>query len=474
MPRILVIGGGPGGYTAAFAAAKAGADVVLVEAGPMGGTCLNWGCVPTKTLRASADVLELAQRCAEFGIEGVGEACVNMAAVVARKNRVTALLRGGLEKTCATLKVRLVRGKAQLLGGTRVRVALADGGEERLEAESIILATGSRSLDLPSLPLDHTHILSSDDALELEAVPQRLVIVGGGVIGAELAFIYQSFGAKVTVVEGRERLLPLPSVDEEVSKLLLREAKKRGIRVELERTVTQVAVQPNGSVVASLGIPGGIPGDAANAGAGQVEADAVIVAVGRSTQSAGLGLEAAGVAIDSRGWIIADAAMQTSAPNVYAVGDCLGPARPMLAHVAAVEGLCAAANCLGAEQRMHYDVVPSGIFTSPEVGCVGLAEAQAKANGMAVATSLFHTRELGKAQAMGELAGFCKVVAEAGTGKVLGVHIAGAHATDLIAEATLAISMGATVADIANTIHAHPTLAEGLYEAAHTLATTHC
>lgn len=462
MPRILVIGGGPGGYTAAFAAAKSGADVVLVEAGPMGGTCLNWGCVPTKTLRASADALELARRCAEFGIEGVGDASVNMGAVVGRKNRVTALLRGGLEKTCAALKVRLLRGKAELLGGTRVRVSLNDGGEELLEGDSIILATGSRSLDLPSLPLDHTHILSSDDALELEAVPQRLVIVGGGVIGAELAFIYQSYGAKVTVVEGRERLLPLPSVDDEVSKLLLREAKKRGMRVELGRTVTQVAVQPGGSVVATLGIPG----DATNAAAGQLEADAVIVAVGRSTQSAGLGVEAAGVATDSRGWIIADATMRTSAPNVYAVGDCLGPARPMLAHVAAVEGLCAAANCLGGEQRMNYAAVPSGIFTSPEVGCVGLAEAQAKASGMAVATSLYHTRELGKAQAMGELAGFCKVVADATTGKVLGVHIAGAHATDLIAEATLALTLGATVADIANTIHAHPTLAEGLYEAA--------
>ena len=469
MPRILVIGGGPGGYTAAFAAAKAGAEVVLVEAGPMGGTCLNWGCVPTKTLRASTDALELAHRCAEFGIEGVGQASVNMAAVVARKNRVTTLLRGGLEKTCAALKIRLLRGKAELLGGTRVRVALADGGEELLEGDSVILATGSRSLDLPSLPLDHPHILSSDDALELEAVPQRLVIVGGGVIGAELAFIYQSFGAKVTVVEGRERLLPLPSVDEEVSKLLLREAKKRGMRVELGRTVTQVAVQPGGNVVATLGIPG----DATNAAAGQVEADAVIVAVGRSAQSAGLGVEAAGVATDSRGWIIADATMRTSATNVYAVGDCLGPARPMLAHVAAVEGVCAVANCLGGAQRMNYEAVPSGIFTSPEVGCVGLAEAQAKASGMAVATSLYHTRELGKAQAMGELAGFCKVVADAATGKVLGVHIAGAHATDLIAEATLALSLGATVADIANTIHAHPTLAEGLYEAAHTLATTH-
>ena len=465
MKRITIIGGGPGGYTAAFAAAKAGAAVTLVEAAGMGGTCLNSGCIPTKTLKASAEALETAHRLAEFGISGMGEAVADMAKIVARKDKVRQVLCGGLEKTCTALKITLLRGKGRLTGGTTVAVALNDGGETVVEGDAVILATGSRSLDLPGLAVDHEHILSSDDALNLPSVPKRLLIVGGGVIGCEMAFIFKAFGSDVRIVEGQTRLLPLPAVDEEISKLLLRETKKRGIATELGATVAKTAVQADGSTRVTLGPSPFVAPELAHQG-GEVEADMIMVTVGRAPNSQDLGLAEAGVATDARGWITVNDGMETSAKNIYAVGDVLGPAKIMLAHVAAVEGLCAAARCLGRDERMDYRVVPSGIFTSPEIGTVGLSEAEAKAKNIPVRTAVFQMRELGKAQAMGEPAGLFKLICEEATGKLIGAHIAGAHASDLIAEAALAMQLGATAADLAKTIHSHPTLAEGVYEAA--------
>ena len=237
--KLTIIGGGPGGYTAAFAAAKAGVEVTLVERAHLGGTCLHTGCIPTKTLRSSADALDTVARLREFGIAGDCAATPDMSAIVARKRKVTATLQTGLEKTAAQLKVRVVRGDAEFFGAGLVRVASVDGSLE-IAGDRVILATGSSPLELPSLPVDHRLVLSSDDALELQTVPEHLVVVGGGVIGCELAFIYRAFGAKVTVIEGQGRLLPLPSVDGEISRLLLREMKKKGIAVELSHTVSRV------------------------------------------------------------------------------------------------------------------------------------------------------------------------------------------------------------------------------------------
>ncbi len=471
MIRITIIGGGPGGYTAAFAAARAGANVTLIESTAMGGTCLNTGCIPTKTIKASADAFEMAHRLTEFGISGTGEAHIDMNAVIARKMKVSSVLRTGLEKSCAALKINLLRGTASIERAGLVRVDLSTGEQLTVEGDRIIIATGSSSLHLPVLPVDHTHILSSDDALTLTHVPKRLLIVGGGVIGCELAFIFRAFGSDVTIVEGQGRLLPIPSVDEEMSKLLLRESKKRGIATELQRTVSSVRVLDNGTVSATLSnSPFAALPDTAKKPDSECIADIVLVTIGRVPNTEALGLKQAGIAVTPRGWIIADERMQTSIPGIYAIGDVLGPEKIMLAHVAATEGLCAVANCLGEEKRMDYRTVPSGIFTSPEIGTVGLSEAQAKAAGMDIKTTAFQMRELGKAQAMGELAGVCKLICEADSGKLVGAHIAGPHATDLIAEAALAIQMGLTAKDVASTIHAHPTLAEGLYEAALHLA----
>ena len=459
--KLTIIGGGPGGYTAAFAAAKAGVEVTLVERAHLGGTCLHTGCIPTKTLRSSADALDTVARLREFGIAGDCAATPDMSAIVARKRKVTATLQTGLEKTAAQLKVRVVRGDAEFVGAGLVRVASVDGSLE-IAGDRVILATGSSPL--PSLPVDHRLVLSSDDALELQTVPEHLVVVGGGVIGCELAFIYRAFGAKVTVIEGQGRLLPLPSVDGEISRLLLREMKKKGIAVELSHTVSRVTPCDGGAAVEIAPFPTG-------AGDSRVlNASAVCVTVGRVPNTAGLA--EAGIALDQRGWIVVDDTLETSVPGVYAIGDVTGPRRIMLAHMAAAEAHTAVHNILHPEKKkvQSYTVVPSAIFTSPEIGDVGLTEEQAREQGIAARSAVFQFRELGKAQAMGALSGLFKIVAEEGTGKLLGVHIAGAHASDLIAEATFALQKGCSARDLFETIHAHPTLSEGLYEAAGMLA----
>ena len=467
--RITIIGGGPGGYTAAFSAAKAGAQVTLVEAAHMGGTCLNWGCIPTKTFKASAEALETAHRLTEFGITGGGEARPDMPAIVARKNKVSEILRGGLEKTCAKLKVTLLRGRGEVVSAGLVRVHGADGTVREVAGDKVIIATGSSTLNLPTLPVDHTHIITSDDALELQAVPNRMLVVGGGVIGCELAFIFQALGSKVTVVEGLDRILPVPSIDADLSKLIQREMKKRGIGCELARTASKAEVTATGVQVTLAPSPFVKDLPPAAQKESVLEADVVLVAVGRVPNTAGLDLAGAGVETDPRGWIKADARLETSVPGIYAVGDVLGPARIMLAHVAAVEGMVAVKNCLGASEAMDYSTVPAAVFTSPEVATVGLTEAQARDKGFNVACPQSNFRELGKAQAMGELAGVFKLIVDADSGRLLGAHLAGAHVSDIIAEPTLALQLGAKAEDLAKTIHAHPTLAEGIFETAHLL-----
>ncbi len=467
--KLTIIGAGPGGYTAAFAAAKAGMDVTLIERAKLGGTCLHTGCIPTKTLRSSADALDLASRLAEFGISGECSPVPDMPAIVLRKRKVISTLQTGLEKTCAQLKIRVVYGKAELVDAKQVRVDTADG-TETVESDNVIIASGSSPLELPALPVDHVRILSSDDALELHSVPASLIIVGGGVIGCELAFIYRAFGSRVTVVEGQDRLLPLPSVDEEISRLLQREMKKKGIAIELARTVTATEPSENGISV-EIGASPFVETAVAPAPR-KLEAEALCITVGRVPNTETLGLGAAGVKTDARGWIEVDDTLETSLPGVYAIGDILGPRRIMLAHMAVAEAHTAVHNILNpqAKKPQQYAVVPSAIFTSPEIGEVGLSEKQAKEQGLAVKTSVVQFRELGKAQAMGALAGMFKLIIEESSGKILGAHIAGAHASDLIAEATLAIQQGCTAADLFATIHAHPTLSEGIYEAAGLLA----
>ena len=464
--HLIVIGAGPGGLAAAFAAARQGAMVTLVERSKLGGTCLHSGCIPTKTLRASADLLDEAARAAEFGLSGSAALSPDMPALLARKAKVLATLETGLVKSAAQLKITTLFGEATLAGPGQVRVTATSGEVQTLSADRIILATGSIPLALPSLPVDHQRLLSSDDLLNLPELPGHLVLVGGGVIGCELACIFRSFGSKVTVVEGLDRLLPLPSVDPELSRLLQREMKKRGISVETGRTVTEALPEGDGLRVRTG--PSPFVPTTANATPGEIAATHLCLTVGRGSASAGLGLEQAGVACHPRGWIQVNAHLETSLPGVFAIGDALGPSRPMLAHMAEAEAHVAVHNCLHPEnpRRQDYTVVPSAIFTAPEMGTVGLTEDQAREQGLGARSAVVQVRELGKAQAMGSLAGLFKLTAEEGSGRLLGAQLAGAHSADLIAEMALALQRGCTANDLAETIHAHPTLAEGLREAA--------
>jgi dihydrolipoamide dehydrogenase len=462
--RITILGAGPGGYVAAVRAAQLGADVTLVEQDNPGGTCLNWGCIPSKVLITSADLLRRFRKARVFGLEVIGEIRPRMDWLMARKAKVVADQVQGLLKLFAHHRIRYVRGRGAIEGPGRLRVRLADGGTETLGWDRLIVATGTRPMELPGLAFDGRRVLSSDHALSLDALPASMAILGGGVIGCEFACLLAGLGTRVSIVEALPRLLPLPSVDEGISKVLLREFKKQKIEVHLGRTVTGVEAGDGGLRI-NTG-PSRTPPDGTAPPARALEADQLLVCVGRTPNTRGIGLETVGVAVDARGWIVADARLKTAADNVWAVGDVLGPTRVMLAHAASAEGMCAAANALGAAEAMDYAVVPGAIFTHPEVATVGLAEEQARAQGLPVRTASTLFRTVAKAHVLDEIAGEARIVAHAESGAVLGVHLIGPHATELIPEATLAVRQGLTVDHLAAAIHAHPTLAEVLHEAA--------
>jgi len=464
--RVVVLGAGPGGYVAALRAAQGGAEVTVIEKAHVGGTCLNQGCIPSKALISSVEMLEDLRRAHEFGIQVEGSVKPDIQRIVARKNEVVETLRKGILHLFKSHKVRHLEGVGFLPGPGAAVVRTPAGEEIEAPWDKLIVATGTRVLELPSLPFDGERVLSSDHALSLASIPASVVIVGGGVIGCEFACILQGLGAEVTLVEAMDRLLPIPGVDEECSKLLQREMTKRKVRVLVNRTVDGFE-EANGKLAVTIG-PSPLLENPTERDRRPttVEVEKILVCIGRRPNTEGIGLETIGLRPDGKGWIAADDGMRTSVPDVYAIGDILGPARFMLAHVASAEAEIAVANMLGRNERMDYRVVPSGIFTSPEVANVGLTEKQAAALGVRVRGDTVLFRALGKAQVMGSYAGQAKNVSDAETGKVLGVHIIGPHATDLIAEGTLAAHLGARVQEIAATIHAHPTLSEIMLEAA--------
>jgi len=465
--RITILGAGPGGYVAAVRAARSGAKVTVIEAEQVGGTCLNWGCIPTKTLLASAEALNTAHRLSEFGIRSNGGFTPDAAAIMARKERVIQTQIKGIEALLKANGVNLVRGRGTVLSPQRVRVDMPDGRTAEVPGDRLILATGSRVTSLPAIPIDGRQVISSNEALLLQEIPRSMIILGGGVVGMEFAFIMHGLGTAVTVIEAMERVLPLPSVDPDVSRLLQREMKKRKIGFHPHRTVAAVRVLEGAGVAVTLGASPFLesPG---YGGAGPVElrAEKLLVSIGRAYNTDHIGLAEIGLKLDDKGRIPVNDRLETNLPGVIAVGDVLGPERIMLAHVATAEGIVAADNCLGGSREMDYRIVPSGIFTVPEIGCVGLSEPQAVAQGIPYRADTFNLRGLGKAQAMGELAGLVKLISGSADGRVLGVHLVGAHATEIIAEAAVAMRMGATTRDLAETIHLHPSLAEGMMEVA--------
>lgn len=463
--KITVLGAGPGGYVAAIRAAQLGAEVTVIEADNVGGTCLNWGCIPSKVMIATARILEKFRRAGEYGLAVEGRVRADMQRLMARKNAVIQSQTKGILNLFKHHKVQYINGRGYIKGPGLA--AVGDKGEElEVPWDKLILATGTKPLEIPAFPFDGQKILSSNHALCLEKVPGSIMIVGGGVIGCEFAFILSSLGAKVTVVEALDRMLPLPSVDKACSKILQREMKKRKIKFIVNRTAASLE-EAGDQLRVSLGpSPFPEPSSEKDEKIITAEVEQMLVCIGRKPNSSGIGLETIGLKPDERGWIEANERMETAIPDVYAIGDLLGPSRIMLAHVASTEGTVAAENAMGSSRAMDYAVVPGAIFTMPEVANVGLSEAQAKEQGHHVRADSVLFRTLGKAQVIGEIAGEAKIVSNADSGKILGVHIVGPHATDLIAEAALAMQMGGGIRDVAATIHAHPTLAEIMLEGA--------
>ncbi len=454
--HIAILGAGPGGYVAAIRAAQLGARVTVVENQALGGVCLNWGCIPSKALLSVVELGDKVKKARELGITLEGAVGYDPAVMVARKNKVVATLVKGIGTLFKTWKIEHVEGTGELLDARTLHVTKADGTEARITADGIIIATGSSWPNLPLFPIDGSQILTSKQALDLNRIPARLLIVGGGVEGCEFASLYSGLGTQVTVVELLPRLLPLE--DEEISQTMEREIKKRGVDVRTGVTVEEVIRHPD---VVAVHFRDGL----------SLNVEQVLVSVGRGFNSRGIGLEAAGVEVGSRGQILVNDRMETNVPGVYAIGDVVGKA--MLAHVASTQGKVAVENLLGHPRTMNYDVIPAGIFTLPEIGRVGLTEQQAAERSLAAGkdpkqslkVGRFRYSGLGKAQATGDMQGLVKVIAEAGSDRILGVHIVGAHAADLVHEAALAMQVGATATAVGDMIHAHPTLAEGLMEA---------
>ncbi|MBL8041647.1 MAG: dihydrolipoyl dehydrogenase [Nitrospira sp.] len=454
--HLAILGAGPGGYVAAIRAAQLGARVTVIENQALGGVCLNWGCIPSKALLSVVELGDKAKKAKDFGILLNGPVAYDPAVMVARKNKVVSTLVKGIATLFKTWNIEHVEGTGELVDARTIRVTTPDGTVTQAAADGIIIATGSSWPNLPLFPIDGTQIMTSKQALDLARIPASLLIVGGGVEGCEFASLYSGLGTEVTLVELVPRLLPLE--DEEISQMMERELKKRGVDIRTGVTVDQIVRQPD---VVTAHFRDGL----------SLNVEQVLVSVGRGFNSRGIGLEQAGVQVGARGEILVNERMETNVSGVYAIGDVVGKA--MLAHVASQQGKVAVENFMGHSRSIDYDVIPTGIFTLPEIGRVGLTEQQARersmANGQdpqqAVKVGRFRYGGLGKAQATGDIQGLIKVVADGASDRILGVHILGAHATDLIHEAALAMQAGTTVSRVAEMIHAHPTLAEGLMEA---------
>jgi dihydrolipoamide dehydrogenase len=447
--EVVIVGGGPGGYAAALYGASAGMHIAMIEESRVGGTCLNCGCIPAKELLETATVLRTVSHAADFGVHA-GEPTVDLAVSQVRKQQVVDRLVGGLETLLKGRKVTVVPGTGTLLDGPGRLVRVSDGTE--LRAKHLVIATGSAPRSLPGYEFDSTRILNSDHVLQLDHVPERVAVIGGGAIGCEFASLLTDVGSEVTVLEALPQLLT--GVDQQVAQAVVRSFTKRGMKVH-----TDVKVSP-----AEIGEKSVIVPFTTKNGEERLEVDVVVVSIGRSPRSAGIGLAEQGVVIDERGFITVDGQMRTSLADTYAVGDVV--AGPQLAHVAFAEGIVAIKTMLGENPApVDYGKVPWGIYCHPEVGFCGMTEEQARATGRDIVTSVHRWGGNGRALIIGETEGMVKIVAER-DGPLLGVHIAGPWATELIAEGYLSVNWEATAADLGLLIHAHPSLSELFGESA--------
>jgi len=446
--NLVIIGTGPGGYVAAIRAAQLGLKTAVVEKDELGGTCLNWGCIPTKSWIMTAHLFEQIRRAKEYGIE-VGEPRLNWTALVERKNKVVKQITGGVRILLNGRGVEIVKGAGRLTAANRVAVE-AGGATTELSADHVMIATGAEATLPPGFKLDGERVITSLEALALTKQPKRIAVLGGGVVGCEFACFFASVGSEVTLIEMLPRLVP--AEDDEIAQALEREMKKQKIAIHLGTKLEGVKDGPDGSL--SLALPGGA----------SVTVDTVLVATGRRPYTTGLGLEALNVARGDRGRITVNDRLQTSVRNLYAIGDVTDIKQ--LAHFASAQGKAAAEAIAGHPAQTHWRAVPAATFTNPEIASVGLTEREARAQGHEVKIGRFPFRAHGRNIADGETTGFVKLLADAGTDQLLGAHIFGVRASELIHECSLAIAADLNAHDLAQAIHAHPTLTEAIGEAA--------
>ena len=465
---VVVIGAGTGGYVAAIRAAQLGMKVAVVEKQKaLGGTCLIWGCIPTKALLEHAHALKIVQNAKEWGVTiPAGAPAIDMSQVHGRKDKIVGGLTKGIEFLFKKNKIDWIKGTARLAGGGTIDVAESDppsrdasAGKQTLAAKQIIVATGSEPRSVPGITIDHKRIITSDEAIQLKAVPKTLAIMGSGAVGVEFASIYRRFGSEVTIIELLPRLVPVE--DEAISAELEKSFKKQGIKSLTGTKVTKATVTSSGVDLEAQGPDGA---------AQKLSAEILLVATGRGPVTAGLGAQELGIEMD-RGYIKVDELYRANVPNVSAVGDVITMGKgvhPQLAHVSSMEGIVVAERLAGREvQPLNYDHVPGCTYCDPEIGSVGLTEAEATQRGYDVRVGAFPFGVLGRAKMAGETEGFVKIVADRKYDELLGVHMIGARSTELVAEAVLALRLECTVEELIKTIHAHPTFSEAVGEAAH-------
>lgn len=448
--KVAVIGGGPGGYVAALKAAMLGAEVTVIEKNKLGGTCLNVGCIPTKALLASSDVLRTVKEAKNFGIDIEGEIKPDFNAIVARKQKVTDELVAGIQFLFDKRGVKKINGFGKLIDKNTIEVTKDDGSIEEVKADKIILANGSIPTVFPFMPYNGKNVITSDEVLSLEKLPKSMAIIGGGVIGSEIGQFYSSLGTKVTIIEVLPQILG--RMDAEGAKALTRQFKKDKIKVMCNVATDSFEVSDD---IVKLNLNNGK----------SLEAEVVLLCTGRKPNLANSGVAEAGVKMTDRGFIEVNEYMETNLEGVYAIGDIIPGA--MLAHVASAEGMVAAENAVkGNSETVNYKSIPSCVYTEPEVAGVGKTEDELKAEGIEYKVGKFDFRGLGKAKAIGKIQGFIKVLVDKDD-VIIGATLVGPHCTDLLTELSLAVGLGLKAKDVGKVIHAHPSLSEGIMEALH-------
>ena len=445
---VIVIGGGPGGYVAAIRAAKNGAKTALIERKELGGTCLNIGCIPTKTLIAGAEVFHQAKHAADFGVKIEGAITPDWTAMMERKNKVIKTLNGGIGALLKAAGATVFKGQATFTGKKTVKVINGTETVDELTAPKIIIATGSESL-VPGFIPRHERVITSTELLSIPKVPKSLLILGGGVIGCEFACLFAELGTKVTIAEMMDSIMP--PVDRECSRTVAAQMEKQGIVIKTGKPLSDIKAT-------AKGVSGKI-------GDETVSAEYLLVSIGRKNVLDGLNLAVTGVKTTERGWIPVDSCCRTNVAGIFAIGDATGGIQ--LAHAASAQGTVAADVACGKKNAYSSALVPGCIFTTPEIGSLGKTQEQCDKEGLETRVGKFPFAALGKAMAINDTNGFCKIIADAKTDQVLGIHVVGPHATDLVAEACPAMHLEITARELGKAIHAHPTLGEAMMEAAH-------